>query len=81
MSHHDHHEHHETRMTDMDKLAHLLEHWLEHNDEHAANYRSWAEKAKQAGHDETAGLLEEAARSTQNLSELFTRAKAALAHL
>ncbi|MBU2551472.1 MAG: hypothetical protein KKB20_23880 [Proteobacteria bacterium] len=68
----------EPHLTDMDKLAHLLEHWREHNDEHAANYESWADKAARAGHKETAALLRQAAQATQQISDLFSRAKKAI---
>jgi rubrerythrin len=78
---HDHeHEHHhaDQKLTDMDKLAHLLKHWNEHNDDHAANYRSWAEKAKDAGHADVAEMLEQAAQTTLGLNDLFKKAKTAL---
>lgn len=32
-------------MDDYDKLMAMLQHWLEHNDEHAETYLKWAEKA------------------------------------
>ena len=35
--------------TDEDKLRVLLPHWIEHNTEHAAEFRQWAEKARAAG--------------------------------
>lgn len=73
---HDHHADH--KLTDMEKLAHLLGHWNEHNDEHAANYRSWADKAQAEGHADTAELLRQAAQATQDLNDLFQKAKAAL---
>jgi len=66
------------RMTDLDKLAHLLEHWQEHNAEHAVNYRSWAEKAAAAGKTDTAELLRRAAAETDRLNDLFVQALAGL---
>lgn len=30
----------------MDKLEHLLRHWIEHTEEHNAKYLEWAEKIK-----------------------------------
>ncbi len=33
-------------MSDLEKLKHLLEHWIEHNKEHTAKYVEWAEKIK-----------------------------------
>jgi len=32
-------------MTDLDKLRVLLQHWMEHNEEHAAEFLRWSEKA------------------------------------
>ena len=32
-------------MTDLDKLRVLLQHWMEHNDEHASEFLRWSEKA------------------------------------
>jgi hypothetical protein len=38
-------------MTDQDKLRALLPHWIEHNAEHAAEFRRWAELAGEATGD------------------------------
>ena len=35
--------------TDIEKLNILLPHWIEHNAEHAAEFRTWAERAGPAG--------------------------------
>lgn len=37
--------------TDADKLRVLLPHWHEHNAEHAAEFRSWATRAGEAGEE------------------------------
>jgi hypothetical protein len=34
---------------DIEKLNILLPHWIEHNAEHAAEFRTWAERAGAAG--------------------------------
>jgi hypothetical protein len=36
-------------MTDLDKLRVLLQHWMEHNEEHASEFLRWSEKAGPAG--------------------------------
>lgn len=64
----------EQNLTDMDKLAHLLKHWQEHNTDHVTNYRDWAEKAAAAGRAETADLLRQAAEATDRVTDLFTQA-------
>ena len=32
---------------DLKKLSILLEHWIEHNEEHAGEFREWAEKGNE----------------------------------
>ena len=44
-------------MNETDKLRVLLPHWIEHNGEHAAEFRAWADRAGAAR-----GALLEAAR-------------------
>lgn len=38
-------------MNEAEKLQVLIPHWLEHNKEHAEEYRHWAEKAGEAAAD------------------------------
>jgi hypothetical protein len=61
-------------MSVSEKLAKLLDHWVHHNDDHAANYRDWAARARAEGLDEAAALLEQAAELTQATSEKFSAA-------
>lgn len=35
--------------TDMEKLQILIDHWIEHNEEHAEEFRKWADRAKSSG--------------------------------
>lgn len=35
--------------TDAERLKILLAHWVEHNEEHAKEFRDWAERAKEKG--------------------------------
>jgi hypothetical protein len=51
-------------VTDLEKLRVLLPHWVEHNAEHAAEFRQWAERAGEAGEDirAAAEALEQANR-------------------
>jgi hypothetical protein len=35
--------------SDLEKLRVLLPHWIEHNAEHAGEFRTWAERGGQAG--------------------------------
>jgi hypothetical protein len=49
-------------MREIDKLRVLLPHWIEHNGEHAAEFRDWAERAASAKDAllQAARLVEEA---------------------
>lgn len=62
-------------MTDIDKLRTLLEHWAEHNHEHAHAYLQWAERASAAGNAALAGLLREIADETKKIDSHFEKAK------
>lgn len=35
--------------TDLEKLRVLLPHWIEHNAEHASEFRTWAERGGESG--------------------------------
>lgn len=65
-------------MNDMIKLKHLLEHWIEHNEEHVNTYRDWAGKALQAGKPELAEVLREIAAQTKSMEKLFLKARKVL---
>ncbi len=62
-------------MPEREKLVKLLEHWAGHNDDHASNYRQWAEKAAAMNLKEAARMLEEAAGLTGVVTEKFLKAK------
>ncbi len=64
-------------MDDIKKLAHLIEHWMEHNEEHARNYRDWAGKARDGGRAELAAVLDDIADETERMQTLFQKAREA----
>ncbi|UCD79696.1 MAG: hypothetical protein JSW26_30645 [Desulfobacterales bacterium] len=70
--HHDHDTHDE--MPFDEKLIKLLNHWIKHNEDHALNYRNWAEKAKANGRQKTAEFLTEAAEMSLAINEKFAAA-------
>ena len=74
--HHDHDAHDE--MPFDEKLIKLLDHWIKHNEDHALNYRKWAEKAKANGINSAAGLLEEVADMSLTINEKLEAALASL---
>ena len=61
-----------------EKLAKLLDHWMQHSEEHAKSYELWAERAKSHGIAQVDLLLMRAAEKTRAIDEDF---KAALAVL
>jgi hypothetical protein len=60
--------------TDRDKLRVLLPHWIEHNAEHAAEFRNWAQKARAAGWEEVAEEIETAAKELGWVNEALSAA-------
>ena len=74
--HHHHHEHSENQneLPFNEKLLKLLEHWIKHNEDHAINYRNWAEKAKSNNLSEAGALMVEAADLSQAVNEKFAKA-------
>ena len=65
-------------MNDMEKLRALLPHWLEHNQEHATQFETWADKAAQAGRETAAQEIRRAVQAMQQVDEAL---QAALAEL
>jgi len=63
------------KMTELDKLKKLLEHWSEHNEEHAKTYIDWAEKASASGDNELSSILKEIAENTKKMDGLFEKAR------
>ena len=75
--HHDHdhgHAHSHSPLTFPEKLIKLLDHWIDHNDHHAKDYRKWAEDARENGYTDVADLLGSAAELTGTISDRFREA-------
>jgi hypothetical protein len=60
--------------TDQDKLRVLLPHWIEHNAEHAAEFRTWAEKARVLGWEDVAEQIDLAAKELGWVNEALSAA-------
>jgi len=73
MTHHHNHHNHDTvsALSFEQKMAKLLEHWINHNKEHAGTYRDWAGKAKDKDMGKVFILLEEAAAITDEINRKF----------
>jgi hypothetical protein len=61
-------------MTDQDKVRALLPHWIEHNAEHAADFRRWAEKVRAVGLEEVAEEIALAAKELGWVNEALSSA-------
>ena len=61
-------------MTEIEKLKHLLKHWLDHNDAHIDTYNEWASKAESLGEKELSGILKQIAEDSKKLNGLFDKA-------
>jgi hypothetical protein len=72
-NHHHHHHDHDSHgeLSFDEKIGKMLSHWIKHNEDHALNYRNWAEKAKVNGIDKAGILLEEAADMSLAINEKF----------
>jgi len=61
-------------MTDLEKLKHLLQHWMEHNDAHVKTYGEWTDKAEDMGRKDIAELLKQITDDSKKLNDLFGKA-------
>jgi hypothetical protein len=59
---------------DEEKLRALLPHWIEHNAEHATEFRTWAERARAAGQDEAAADIDTATQELGRVNEALSAA-------
>jgi hypothetical protein len=61
-------------MDELEKLRKLIPHWMEHNDEHAETYKSWAEKMSSLGKKELSEILIRLHQESRKLREFFKEA-------
>lgn len=61
-------------MTELERLRHLLEHWIEHNKEHVMKYHEWANKVEEIGEEELSNILHDIATESERLEGLFRKA-------
>jgi cobalt/nickel transport system ATP-binding protein len=64
---------------ELEKLRILIDHWVEHNAEHAETYILWAEKAGSGGDAALAEILKEIAEATGKTDALFEKARRRIA--
>ena len=56
------------------KLKALLNYWIEHNQEHAQEFREWAEKAKMFGEAAVSAEMLQAVQGMDKASQLLSQA-------
>jgi hypothetical protein len=77
---HDHdHEHEPAGTSVLRTLEITLEHWIDHSDSHAENYREWAAKAGEVGEEEIAKEIYLAVNESASVKSHLKRARAILA--
>ncbi|MFP4571971.1 MAG: hypothetical protein ACLFNW_03265 [Desulfobacterales bacterium] len=77
-----HHHHHDTqgngheteKMPMHEKLEKMVSHWLKHNSDHAETYRRWAQRARDAGLEDVARILESVAEESQAINKDLEKA-------
>ncbi len=65
-------------MQDVEKFRVLLEHWIEHNAAHGAEFEKWARRARDVDLEEVSRDISAAA---DGLREITGRLRAAMTHL
>lgn len=61
-------------MNDLEKVRHLVAHWIEHEQEHAADYEAWAGKIQHLEDGaEIAVALKEAAKKLRESVEFLVK--------
>lgn len=85
--HQDHHHHHHgsdsnTQQTQplsfREKAQKLLDHWIHHNEDHAAGYQRWAEEFRGNGLSKAAELLESAIELTSQINHVLRQAESTI---
>jgi rubrerythrin len=61
-------------MTELEKLKHLLEHWIDHNEAHVKTYSEWVSKAESLGEKDLANIFLEVVDESKKLNDLFKKA-------
>lgn len=56
-------------MDEKKKLSVVIDHWIEHNESHMAEYRKWAEKARELGLGVVKAEIEKAVQSLDQCNQ------------
>lgn len=69
------------QMTELEKLKHLIEHWIEHNEAHVKTYIEWGSKAERLGKKELSDIFRDIAEETKKQEKLFRKALRLIMHI
>lgn len=61
-------------MNDLEKIRHLIEHWIEHNKAHVETYHGWASRTAALGQNELSDVLTQIVHESEKLEILFHKA-------
>lgn len=61
-------------MGNTDKIKILLQHWIDHNKEHAGEYSKWQESMVDEGYGELAGYIGAAVQEMDRVNEYLEKA-------
>jgi hypothetical protein len=75
MGHHHNHDDEHDPMPFYEKANKLIDHWMKHNDDHAAEYRRWAATFRQHELGAAAEILEAAAGLNEQINMALDQAK------
>ncbi|AGB48948.1 hypothetical protein Metho_0695 [Methanomethylovorans hollandica DSM 15978] len=64
-----------TEDIDKDRILHLMEHWIEHNESHLKNFNEWSKKIGEAGYEDVAANILEAAGKMEECNQKLQQAK------
>ena len=80
MGHHHEHGEENAQIPFHEKAKKLIDHWIKHNDDHAADYRRWAEAFRNHAMNKAADALESAAEQNERINAALIRAKKDIPH-
>ncbi len=63
-----------TKQNTIKKLRVLLPHWIEHNNNHIAEFRKWSSEAKNESEQEVASLLDQAIKDMEGTGKSLSKA-------
>lgn len=60
---------------DKKNLVHLLDHWIEHNEQHVTSFNDWISKIEEAGFKDVAEEIKAASKSMETCTMYLNKAK------